>query len=638
MFPSKAPGLDIAVPVYVEGSPEKWGMVRVGLSLKPVYAEVNRTRTWVIGSGVVVLVLAIVVARLLTQRITGPLERLVEATGELAKGNFDYRVGLRTGDEIEDLSRKFDQMSALIMDKRIEVEQTNQELAALNANLEEKVTERTQAVAEAEEKYRLLVEQSPNAICIIQDGRLKFFNKAFSKAFGYSTEELTAKDWLFLDFMDNAQQDEMRGALDSSLVVSREIVGRHKSGSRIFLDMRSIWVSYEGSPALEAILVDVTEQRQMQNQVVAYERLRALGEMASGVAHDFNNVLGAILGRAQLLQRREVSDEVMGGLRIIEKAAQDGSATVKRIQEFSRVRTDREFAPLDLNAVLEDSIEMTRSHWEDEAHRSGKEIEVARHLGMIPRMDGNISELRELFINFILNAVDAISNEGTITVGTHQEGERVVVAIADSGRGMSQEVQQRLFDPFFSTKGSGGTGLGMSIAYGTIQRHGGQIQVTSSEGAGTTFSISFPFSSDQEDWEDGPDSRLIEGASGRVLVVDDEEDVRVLVADIIREGGFEVETASGGAEALGLAKGRKFDVLVTDLGMPGMSGWEVARSCREQEPDISVILLTGWGATIDAGEAERAGVDRVLKKPFDMKELLRAVHELMADQGLAESA
>jgi CheY-like chemotaxis protein len=112
----------------------------------------------------------------------------------------------------------------------------------------------------------------------------------------------------------------------------------------------------------------------------------------------------------------------------------------------------------------------------------------------------------------------------------------------------------------------------------------------------------------------------------------------VLVADIIREGGFEVETASGGAEALGLAKGRKFDVLVTDLGMPGMSGWEVARSCREQEPDISVILLTGWGATIDAGEAERAGVDRVLKKPFDMKELLRAVHELMADQGLAESA
>jgi PAS domain S-box-containing protein len=631
------PALDIAVPVFVEGSAVKWGMVRVGLSLAPVYAEVDRTRWWVVGSGFVVLILSSLVARLLSRRITGPLKRLVEATEELAKGNFDYRLGMGGGDEIGNLSRKFDDMSMIIREKRLEVERKNAELAALNAGLEEMVRERTRALAQAEEKYRLLVEESPNAICIIQDCNLKFFNQAFSTVFGYSEEELMEGERTFLDLLQEDQKDELKSVLTAprngeASGFYREIVGRHRNGSAVYLDMRSIWVFYEGAPALEAILVDVTEQKQMQERIVSHERLRALGEMASGVAHDFNNILGAILGRAQLLQRRDVSPEVARGLSIIEKAAQDGGASVRKIQEFSRVRTDREFTLVNLNAVLEDTVEMTRSRWEDGAHRAGSEIRVETRFQDVPPVQGALSELRELFINFILNAVDAITGKGTITLETRAEKDRVVITVADTGRGMSPEVQRRLFDPFFSTKGPQGTGLGMSIAYGTIRRHGGEIEVTTEEGAGTTFRIAFPSAAERTEPTSratgrGDSKELVRG-SGRILVVDDEQDLRELVAEVLQEGGYEVTIAGGGEEALAAAGKERFDLVVTDLGMPGMSGWDVAKGCREMQPHVFVILLTGWGAELDLARAEQNGIDRVLKKPFDMGDLLRAVREV----------
>jgi PAS domain S-box-containing protein len=344
--------------------------------------------------GLAVLALAVLGARLLARQITGPLNRLVEATGELAKGNFDYRVGLTTGDEIEELSRQFDSMAREIRQKQSEVESTNQELATLNTRLEEKVLERTRALTEAEEKYRLLVEQSPNAICIIQGGRLVFFNHAFPETFHYTREQLNAPDFHLLDLVEPEQHDFMRDLMGRSRAapkVVREILGLDQRGSRVYLDMHYTGISYEGAPALEAILVDVTEQRQLQEKMVSSERLRALGELAGGVAHDFNNVLGAILARAQMLATRVQDGEVLRGLRIIEKAAQDGAATVQRIQEFTRLRTDCDFRPVNLNTVL-------RTCWRRAAggrtRPNGREsASTSRAFSRIPDVAGNISEL-----------------------------------------------------------------------------------------------------------------------------------------------------------------------------------------------------------------------------------------------------
>ncbi len=634
--------LDIAVPVYVEGSPKPWGLVRVAISLDHMYAELASTRRLVLALGLGLLTLAALAARLLARRITGPLNRLVEATGELAKGNFDYRVELHTGDEIEDLSRQFGTMAREICQKQSEVESTNQELATLNTRLEEKVLERTRALTEAEEKYRLLVEQSPNAICIIQHGRLVFFNHAFPETFRYTPEELNAPDFRLLNLVDPEQHDFIRDLMarspsdtDSS---SCEILGLDQRGNRVYLDMHYTAISYEGSPAMEAILVDVTEQRQLQEKMVSSERLRALGEMASGVAHDFNNVLGAILARAQLLAGRVQDAEILRGLRIIEKAAQDGAATVQRIQEFTRLRTDRDFRPVSLNTVLEDVLEMTRGRWADEAQRQGKRIDIARAFSQVPDVAGNISELREVFTNLVLNAVDAIPGEGQITVCSYEEAGSVVVTVSDTGEGMSAEVKRRLFDPFFTTKGEKGNGLGMSIVYGIVRRHGGDITFLSEPNEGTMFQVTLPGLALKHADGPAPAPEAPLTGCGRVLVVDDDDDIRTLVADILAAGGYDVETAGGGAEAVDRVRAEAFDLVVSDLGMPDVTGWDVARESRVAQPDLRFILLTGWGATLDPEEVRRHAIDRTLKKPFEMNDLLRAVSDVLRTVGEKRAA
>jgi CheY-like chemotaxis protein len=402
-------------------------------------------------------------------------------------------------------------------------------------------------------------------------------------------------------------------------------------------------ISFEGAPALEAILVDVTERRKIQDQMVAYERLRALGEMAGGVAHDFNNVLGAILARAQMLQRYSPDEKIMRGLQIIEKAAKDGAETVKRIQNFTRVRTEQDFAPLRLNPVLEDVLEMTRGRWEDEAHRQGKAIQVVRELGEVPLVKGNISELRETFTNFIFNAVDAIPRAGTITVKTWTESDRVVVTFSDTGEGMSPEVQRKLFDPFFTTKGAGGTGLGLSVAYGIARRHGASIDVRSERGKGTTFRLEFPALRAKDAAADEVPAGIPPAAPSsvgteRVLVVDDQNEIRDLVRDVLQGAGYVVTMARDGAEALERIQAQAFDLVITDLGMPGISGWEVARESRRMRPEVRIILLTGWAATLDLKDIEKNGVNRTLKKPFEMDGLLRTVRDVLGPAGLSRAA
>jgi PAS domain S-box-containing protein len=471
-----------------------------------------------------------------------------------------------------------------------------------------------------------------------------FVNQAFCQTFGYTAEDLESPAFdinTLLDPLDQASTMAFWTRLleGTASDTPREVVARHKDGSRIHLDIRSTIISYQGTPAVEAILVDITEQRQLRDRVVAHERLRALGEMAGGVAHDFNNVLGAILGRAQLLQDFECEDRVRQGLKIIEKAAQDGAETVKRIQDFTRVRTDTDFDRVDLSAVLEDVLEMTRSRWGDDAHLQGKRIEIVRELNVVPDVKGHISELREAFTNLILNAVDAISAEGTVTIRCEEQGDRVVVSVIDTGEGMPPEVQRRLFDPFFTTKGSNGTGLGMSIVYGIVRRHGATIEVKTRLREGTEFRIEFSAaaSDDRPTSDETQDEECFSG-SGRILVVDDEPEIRSLVEDILTEAGYEVQTAEDGTRALEALRSSSFEMVITDLGMPDITGWEVAREAREAHPEVALILITGWAAALDPKEVERHGIDRTLRKPFEMVDLLRGVSELLGTRGIRRSA
>jgi GAF domain-containing protein/CheY-like chemotaxis protein len=366
-----------------------------------------------------------------------------------------------------------------------------------------------------------------------------------------------------------------------------------------------------------------------QDQLVRTEKLRALGEMASGVAHDFNNLLAAILGRAQLLLRRVKDPQPRQWLQVIERSALDGAETVKRLQDFTRIRRDEPLVPLVLSDVVRDALEITQSRWQEEPLSRGVTIEVHTTLPPVPPILGDGPELREVFTNLILNAVDAMSEGGTLTLTTAVVDGRVVATVTDSGVGIPDAVRDKIFDPFFTTKGPRGTGLGLSMSYGIVSRHGGTISVESTEGWGTTFRVTFP-----QALEHSPVAVREDSASAgplrsiRCLVVDDEPTVRTVLADVLTAAGHQVVEAADGLEAIDRFRAEPFDLVLTDLAMPRVSGWQVARAAKRIAPGVPVFLVTGFGVELSAEERRANGVDAVLVKPLQIQEILDAVAEV----------
>jgi signal transduction histidine kinase/ActR/RegA family two-component response regulator len=375
-----------------------------------------------------------------------------------------------------------------------------------------------------------------------------------------------------------------------------------------------------------------------QSQLVQSAKLNALGEMASGVAHDFNNMLAAILGRTQLLLSRARDPELRRSLELIEQTAQDGAQTVRRIQEFTRVRLDEVFDEVDLNRILLDVVELTRPSWQSQAKARGAAIEIARTLDATLPVAGNASELREVFTNLVLNAVDAMPDGGALRFATRDEGDRVLVEVQDTGHGMASETQARCFDPFFTTKALKGTGLGLSVAYGIVGRHRGTIEVDSVAGEGTVFRLGFPVK--RAGAPAAPRAgETTETGRFRVLVVDDEKEVLAVLGELLEALGQDVTTAQGGIEGMARlreahADGRGPEIVFTDLGMPGVSGWEIAQETKVLYPDAYVVLVTGWGVQIDAEGARGKGVDYLLGKPFtveDVEGTLRKIRSLVSN-------
>ena len=372
----------------------------------------------------------------------------------------------------------------------------------------------------------------------------------------------------------------------------------------------------------EQTKVAYDQLRSTQHQLVQSAKLNALGEMAGGVAHDFNNILAAILGRTQLLLRSMENPEIRRQLVVIEQAALDGASTVRRVQEFTRLRQDEHFETVDIRQVQRDVVEFTRPAWMTNAKKRGIHVEVRQFVESSQPVAGNASELREVFTNLILNALDAMPFGGLILVTSQDTGDRVVVHVRYTGIFMDAETQARIFDPFFTTKPVKGTGLGLSVAYGIVTRHHGTISVDSQAGLGTEFVLTFPTGHE-------PHAGALEARPGapaelarmRILVIDDEEPVLDVLADMFRNRGQEVRTAIGG-EA-GIAEFQRFhpQVVFSDLGMPDVNGWDVARRVKSQAPETPVVLVTGWGSQLEEGTAQARGVDLIMAKPFSMDDV-----------------
>jgi len=386
----------------------------------------------------------------------------------------------------------------------------------------------------------------------------------------------------------------------------------------------------------ESIKLAYDELRATQAQLVQSAKLNALGEMAGGVAHDFNNILAAILGRTQLLLQSVDDPGIRRQLGVVEQAALDGAQTVRRVQEFTRVRQDERFETLDLNRVLYGVVELTRPAWEAGAKRRGVVVNLHLDLKASDTIAGAASELREVFTNMVLNAVDAMPSGGELWITSADEPGHVKVQVRDSGVGMDHDTRARVFDPFFTTKEVKGTGLGLSVAYGIVKRHGGRIDVHSTPGEGTEFTLTFP--TGVVPVALGPSADGPTPTALRALVADDEESVLTVLAEMLRGMGHQVTQALGGPAAVDLLRSATFDVVFTDLGMPEVNGWDLAAVVKSRRPECAVVLVSGWGFQLEEDAALARGVDRVMAKPFSFPDVEGSLRALFDDKGQRRAA
>ncbi|HEV3470337.1 MAG TPA: ATP-binding protein [Pyrinomonadaceae bacterium] len=374
------------------------------------------------------------------------------------------------------------------------------------------------------------------------------------------------------------------------------------------------------------------ERERMQAHYAQIEKLSALGELASGVAHNFNNTLTGILARAQLLLKSRDFADIERGLNIIIRTAEDGAQTVKRIQDFARQRRDHDFVPIDVDQLMLEVAEITRPRWKDHAEARNVHITLERQINSHATIMGDAGELREVLINMVFNAVDAMPSGGRLTLATRAAGGEVEISVSDTGVGMTEEVRSRVFDPFFTTKGKAGMGLGLSVSYGIIRRHEGTVEVESEVGRGATFRVRLPAATDGAALPAAAASAAQAAVPGpcdlRLLVVDDEDYVRELLRDILEHEGCEVMLAADGHEAISLFEACEFDAVFTDVGLPGMSGWELARYVREKNGGVALAVITGWGDTVSLEEQSASQADWVVPKPFSIDRIVNLVREV----------
>ena len=427
------------------------------------------------------------------------------------------------------------------------------------------------------------------------------------------------------------------------LITARREPESFASGDCEFLKQLSEHVALAAHQAQlhSALQKAYDDLRQTQQAILQQERLRALGEMASGIAHDINNAISPVTLYTDSLLESEpnLSERARGYLQTIQRAIEDVAKTVARMREFYRPRESQlSLASVQLNELMMQVVDLTRARWSDMAHQRGIAIDVRTDLTpALPVIMGADSELREALTNLIFNAVDAMPEGGILTLGTRLANEdgtpRVCVEIIDTGIGMDEDTRRRCLEPFYTTKGERGTGLGLAMVYGIVQRHSADIDIESEPGRGTTVRLSFALPTtaarDPERVFSAPRMR----ASLNLLIVDDDPILLKSLEDILAGDGHTVTVAHGGqagvdAVRTALEQGHHFDLVFTDLGMPHMDGRKVASAVKALVPSMPVVLLTGWGQRLIAEGDIPLHVNRVLSKPpklRDLREVLAAL-------------
>jgi two-component system cell cycle sensor histidine kinase/response regulator CckA len=492
-------------------------------------------------------------------------------------------------------------------------------------------------IADTKRSLEQLIASAGDAIISV-DGqdRIDGWNPAAERIFGLAAAQAAGRP--IANLLPAAEYTTAKNRLARG--ASMETFEANAAGSRetplaLAVTLSGLRNRQGGLDGLIAIVRDITAQREVEAQLHQSEKLTALGQLAGGIAHDFNNLLQAILGYAQLMKQNPANlDLVERSLSVVESAAMDGSETVRRIQTFARLRPEERFLPLNVNQVVEDALAITRPRWEEKVAHDRRPLRQKLDLRARRVIQGRSAALAEVMTNLVLNAMDAMPDGGTLSIGTRDTPDGVLITVADTGVGMPEPVRRRIFDPFFSTKGEKGSGLGLSMAYSIVHRHGGDIRVESEPGRGTTFSLSLPETQATVDVEVPPIHNGRRRAA-RVLLVDDDDQVRSALVALLETAGHSVSAAASGGAALEVYEASRHDVVLANVGMAGMNGWEFAERLRAIDTTVPMLFITGWGLREeDQARLRTLRIQRCLFKPVRPEELDAAIQAALVPASL----
>jgi len=487
------------------------------------------------------------------------------------------------------------------------------------------------SLAESEAQYRGIFEAATDGLLVLSgDGRVVEANPAACCIYGYGPVGMRGVSLADLVHPDESEPARSLDGLLSNRGARVEARHRRLSGEAFPVETRATPLAYQGSEHVLLVVTDVTERKEAQQAVLRSERLRALGQMAGGIAHDFNNILVSIRGYADmaLLDLEERAELVREDLTHIVAGARDAAEAVRRLQSLYREADDTsDFVPIQLDDAAREALELTRPHWRDTAQALGVTIRTQTELRSPPRVQGNPSEIRRLITNLIINAVEAMPSGGTLTLATGQSGDSSWISVADTGVGISPEDQARIFEPFFSTKNS--SGLGLAVSTSIAERHGGELSGESAPGLGATFTLRLPnlqaVQGDASDRRSASSALDGFGCRVRALVVDDEPAVRRLLVRFLERAGVEARAVASGADALSALASSSYELLITDLGMPGITGEQLALEVHSRYPEITILLTTGWGETVTPEQLATMHAVGLLPKPFSYAEMTEVV-------------
>ena len=499
-------------------------------------------------------------------------------------------------------------------------------------------------VRKSEERYIDLFEHSPDMSRIVnKSGIITNCNQTEATRLGYSKSEIIGQS--ILKFYPSEYHSEAQRLLHDIFEKNLEIKGLEekmlaKNGELIDVSVNASIIQDEaGQPLVRAVARDITEKKNLEAKVIHAQRIDSIGNLAGGVAHDFNNILTSILGSTSIMKRKMKQDDRWYRFAdIIETAARRGAALTRQLLTFAR-KGNIQFRPVIVNDIIEETLRLFERSID-------KKISIEKDLiGEVCIISGDDGQLQQSLLNLLINARDAMPDGGTITVQSQKKhieentpgaveilkGDYIAVSVIDTGIGMDKDIQQHIFEPFFTTKDRGkGTGLGLSVVYGVVNSHNGFITVQSEPMHGTQFTMHFPILPASENLRRNIQHSKLERGTGQIIIIDDEKDVAGVIGGMLESLGYHVTIVDSGRKAINLFKKKKrFDVVILDLNMPKMSGKETFEKLKKIDPKIPVIISTGYSdRDMDVSQWQDP-VDAFLQKPYPIEELSKAIRLIL---------